>query len=88
MSKQNNALYFKNSSPSLFKNLRDKTIVSHTLFPYKTSARFRTCPKKDHFSEIQFSSDGSQFHEVDFELFQACNDFSERLQSHPRKRSS
>ena len=77
MSKQNNALYFKNSSPSLF-----------TLFAYKTAARFRAWPKKDHFSAIQFSSEGSQFDEVDFELFQECNDFSERLKSHPRKRSS
>ena len=52
MSKQNNASYFKNSSPSLFKNLRDKTIVSHTFFAYKTAARFRAWPKKDHFSAI------------------------------------
>lgn len=52
MSKQNNPLYFKNSSPSLFKNLRDKTIVSHTFFAYKTAARFRAWPKKDHFSAI------------------------------------
>ena len=88
MSKQNIALYFKNSSPSLFKNLRDKKIVSHTLFAYKTAARFRAWPKKDHFSAIQFSSEGSQFDEVDFELFQECNDVSERLKSHPRKRSS
>ena len=54
MSKQNNASYFKNSSPSLFKNLRDKTIVSHTLFAYKTAARFRAWPKKIIFPKFNF----------------------------------
>ena len=54
MRKQNNVLYFKTSSPRLFKNLRDKTIVSHTPLAYKTSARFRACPKKDHFPKFNF----------------------------------
>ena len=88
MRKQNNALYFKNSFPSLFKNLRDKTIVSHKLLAYKTSARFRACPKKDHFPKFNFPLKDLSFMKLDFELFQACNDFSERFQSHPRKRST
>ena len=38
----------------LFKNLTDKTIVSHSLLAYKTSACFRACPKKDHFPKFNF----------------------------------